>query len=74
MAWELDDEGAVVDVPDPDVGLVPALASDHVVPILGKVEAGESLPAGVGDEKLPVLAGVVQYDGTPTQKRNKSHF
>ena len=73
MAGELDDEGAVVDVPDPDVRLVSALARHHVVPVLGKVEAGESLPAGVGDEKLPVLAGVVQHDGTPAQQANKKN-
>ena len=66
-----------MNVPDADVRLVAALARDHVVAILGEVEAGKSLPAGVGDEKLPVLAGVVQHDGTPTQQADKkinSHF
>ena len=62
-----------MNVPDADVRLVAALARDHVVAILGEVEAGESLPAGVGDEKLPVLAGVVQHDGTPTQQANKKN-
>ena len=60
-----------MNVPHADVGLVTAFPSHHVVAVLGKVQAGESFSAGVGDEKLAVLPGIVKHNSTPTRQKEK---
>ena len=42
-----------------------------MVAIFGEVEAGESFSAGVGDEKLAVLPGIVKHNSTPTRQKEK---
>ena len=45
-----------------------------MVAIFGEVEAGESFSAGVGDEKLAVLPGIVKHNGTPTRQKKQESF
>ena len=74
VARKLHHQGSIVNIPHSNVGLMATLPGDHVVAILGEVQRRKSLPAGVRDEELPVLSGIVKDDGTPTQRGELKTF
>ena len=74
VARKLHHQGSIVNIPHSNVGLMATLPGDHVVAILGEVQRRKSLPAGVRDEELPILSGIVKDDGTPTQRGELKTF